>query len=150
MKFIKNNIQKHLLATTVFFFAMTQMFAPMQVIAACGSSTGTPIEQVQNGVSQTGGDCTGTAVPTLIGNVVNILSIIIGSVAIIMILVAGFRYITSGGEAARVSAAKNTLLYALIGVAVAALAQLLVHFVLAQSVKATKVSTTITSDQKSG
>ena len=119
------------------FFLLAQSIAPAQAFAACGSSTGTPIQQVQSGVSETNGDCTGTGVTTIIGNVVNILSIVIGSVAIIMILVSGFRYITSGGEAARVTSAKNALIYALVGVAIASLAQLLVHFVLYQTTNVT-------------
>lgn len=61
---------------------------------------------------------------------VNILSIVVGAAAVIMVIVAGLKFITSGGDSNRASSARSTLLYALIGVAVAALAQLLVHFVL--------------------
>lgn len=62
--------------------------------------------------------------------IVNILSIIIGVVAVIMIIFGGFRYITSGGDSTRVGNAKNTLIYAIIGLIIVALAQVIVRFVL--------------------
>jgi len=65
--------------------------------------------------------------------VVNILSLIVGVVAVIMIIIGGFRYITSGGESGNVSGAKNTLIYAIVGLLIVALAQLIVHFVLGQA-----------------
>jgi hypothetical protein len=62
--------------------------------------------------------------------VVNIFSIIVGAVAVIMIIYGGFRYITSGGDSNSVGAAKNTLIYAIVGLIIVALAQVIVHFVL--------------------
>jgi hypothetical protein len=47
-----------------------------------------------------------------------------------MIIVAGFRYITSGGKQESVTGAKNTILYAVIGLIIVALAQIIVRFVL--------------------
>lgn len=63
---------------------------------------------------------------------VNILSVIVGIVAVIMIIYGGFKYITSGGDSGNVSTAKNTIIYAIIGLVIVALAQFIVHFVLAQ------------------
>ena len=68
----------------------------------------------------------------LIRKVINLLSAIVGVVAVIMIMVGGFRYITSGGSDTGVTSAKNTILYAIIGLIIVALAQLLVRFVLRQ------------------
>ena len=62
--------------------------------------------------------------------IVGIFSIIVGIVAVIMIIYGGFRYITSGGESGSVSNAKNTLIYAIIGLIIVALAQFIVHYVL--------------------
>jgi len=56
--------------------------------------------------------------------------VIVGIAAVIMIIVGGFRYITSGGNDASVTSAKNTILYAVIGLIVVALSQLIVRFVL--------------------
>jgi hypothetical protein len=63
----------------------------------------------------------------------NILSIVVGIAAVIMIIVAGFRYITSSGKEENVKTAKNTILYAIIGLVVVALAQIIVHFVLTEA-----------------
>jgi hypothetical protein len=62
--------------------------------------------------------------------VVNIFSIVVGAVAVIMIIYGGFRYITSGGDSNAVGSAKNTLIYAIVGLIIVALAQVIVHFVL--------------------
>jgi len=71
-----------------------------------------------------------TNLSALAAKVVNLLSIIVGVVAVIMIIIGGLRYITSGGESGSVSGAKNTLIYAIIGLVIVALAQFIVHFVL--------------------
>lgn len=65
-----------------------------------------------------------------IATIVNLLSAAVGVAAIIMIIVAGFRYVTSAGNPESAKSAKNTILYAIIGLIVVALAQILVHFVL--------------------
>jgi hypothetical protein len=67
-----------------------------------------------------------------LNSIVNIISIIVGVIAVLMIIFGGFRYITSGGDAAKVTSAKNTILYGLIGLVIVALAQFIVKFVLNQ------------------
>lgn len=66
----------------------------------------------------------------IIADIINLFSLIVGVVAVIMIIVGGFRYITSGGDSANVGAAKNTILYAIIGLVIVALSQSIVRFVL--------------------
>jgi hypothetical protein len=67
---------------------------------------------------------------TTVKKIINILSILVGAIAVIMIIFGGFRYVTSGGSDSSVSSAKNTILYAVIGLIIVALAQVIVHFVL--------------------
>lgn len=69
----------------------------------------------------------------LIANIINIFSVIVGIVAVIMIIIGGFKYITSGGDSGNVTGAKNTILYAIIGLVIVALAQFIVKFVLSKS-----------------
>lgn len=82
------------------------------------------------------GDCRGdleggtTRVNDLITDAINIFSIIVGIIAVIMIIVGGFKYITSGGDSGNITSAKNTIIYAVIGLVIVALAQFLVQFVL--------------------
>jgi hypothetical protein len=66
----------------------------------------------------------------LIRDIVNILSVIVGIIAVIMIIVGGLKFITSGGDSNRVSSAKQTVIYAIIGLIIVALAQVIVRFVL--------------------
>lgn len=66
----------------------------------------------------------------IITGAVNIISLVVGIVAVIMIIVGGFKYITSSGDSGKVGSAKNTILYAIIGLVVVALAQVIVKFVL--------------------
>lgn len=68
----------------------------------------------------------------VIHTIINLLSVVVGVVAVIMIIVGGLRYITSGGSDTSVSGAKNTILYAIIGLIIVALAQILVRFVLSK------------------
>lgn len=62
--------------------------------------------------------------------ITNVLLFIVGAISVIMIIIGGLRYVISGGDSANVSAAKNTILYAVIGVVVALLAYAIVNFVL--------------------
>jgi hypothetical protein len=81
-----------------------------------------------NGKCGGGGDLSG-----VVQTAINLISGIVGIVAVIMIIVGGFKYITSAGDATKISSAKNTIIYALVGVVLVALAQLIVHFVIKQS-----------------
>jgi uncharacterized membrane protein len=88
-------------------------------------------------------DCGTTATNAandLVATIINIISVVVGIVAVIMIIYAGFRYVTSGGKDDSVKGAKNTILYAIIGLVVVALAQIIVHFVLAKTTQATTPS----------
>jgi nitrate/nitrite transporter NarK len=63
------------------------------------------------------------------GQVINIILYIIGIIAVIMLIVGGIQYATSSGDEKRVTKAKNTIIYALLGLAIAILAWTLVNFV---------------------
>lgn len=81
-----------------------------------------------------GGSCAGAGgLNRVISRVINILSTIVGVVAVIMVIISGFKYITSGGDPQKASGAKMTLIYAIIGLVIVALAQILVRFVIGQA-----------------
>ncbi|HEY5806226.1 MAG TPA: pilin [Candidatus Saccharimonadales bacterium] len=75
-------------------------------------------------------------IQNIVTMIINIFSIIVGIVAVIMIIYGGFKYITSGGDSGNITSAKNTIIYAIIGLVVVALAQFLVKFVLEKVVSA--------------
>ena len=62
--------------------------------------------------------------------IVNVLLFIIGAISLIMLIIGGIRYTISAGDSSNVTAAKNTILYAIVGLVVAFLAFAIVNFVL--------------------
>lgn len=88
-------------------------------------------DQACEGVTGASGDCSNsTAVTNLVANVLNILSFVVGAGAVIMIVIGGFRYVTSNGDPQGAAAARNTIIYAIVGLIVALAAQGIVQFVL--------------------
>jgi len=68
----------------------------------------------------------------IITKIIEILSIVIGAVAIIMIVISAFRMVISGGDTNAVNSARDSLIYSLVGLAVAALSAVIVEFVLSK------------------
>jgi hypothetical protein len=103
---------------------------PNPTASLCGGA-----EHLQFGEN---GDCTETVgaqetVNDLVGTVINIFSIVVGIVAVIMIIYGGFKYITSGGDSGNIGSAKNTILFAIVGLIIVAMAQIIVRFVLSRA-----------------
>jgi len=65
----------------------------------------------------------------IIKNVINILLYAAGIIAVIMIIIGGISYTLSAGDQSKVTSAKNTILYAVVGLIVAALSFAIVNFV---------------------
>lgn len=104
-----------------------------RVCAGVNTATGVdddPATPDDSCADATNGD---TAIGGVITDIINVFSLIIGAVAVIMIIYGGFKYITSGGNDSNVGSAKNTILYAVIGLVVVALAQIIVRYVLAKA-----------------
>ncbi len=132
---------------------ITMMLLSVPVLAPAAAYAARPCaDSVGNGISDGANDAIGPGAgvncrSTGVGNgsigrighsIVTVFSLVVGAVAVIMIIYGGFRYITSGGDSNRVGAAKSTLIYAIVGLIIVALAQVIVHFVLFQSSEATK------------
>jgi len=131
---------------------ISHLFAALSVSLMLGLGMAAPVyaqdaqQQINNGLcagsnlefTENPGQCNvatsdaTTKINDIIHTIVNLLSAIVGVVAVIMIIVGGFRYITSGGNDTSVTSAKNTILYAIIGLVVVALAQLIVRFTLSK------------------
>jgi hypothetical protein len=60
----------------------------------------------------------------------NLFSAIAGITAVIMLIIAGSKYVTSSGNPERTNQAKDTILYAVIGLVLVALAQIIIKLVL--------------------
>ena len=66
----------------------------------------------------------------LIGTLVNTLLFVVGTLSVIMIIWAGISYTISTGDSGKVTRAKNTLVYSIVGLIVAFLAYAIVNWVL--------------------
>jgi len=67
------------------------------------------------------------SVNNVVTTVTKLISYIVGIVAVLVIIFAGFKYITSGGNNEAINSARNMIMYAIIGLALAVIAQLIVH-----------------------
>lgn len=63
--------------------------------------------------------------------ITNTMLFIVGAISVIMVVVGGLRYVVSGGNATNISTAKNTILYAIIGLVISILAYAIINFVIA-------------------
>ncbi len=75
------------------------------------------------GIPTGGGDA-------LLTNILNLVYFIAGAVAVVVIVVAGLMYTLSGGDSARVTKAKNMLLYSVVGLVVVISAFAITNFVI--------------------
>ncbi len=127
---IKNNIKKlaqGLLLVPALVLGLSFVPAP-QAAAQSGCS-----DDVSGGITG-GADCAkgedqGSSLTQIFQTVVNIMLFLIGAVAVIMLVIGGIRYVVSGGNQDQVTGAKNTIMYAIIGIVVAFLAYAAVSFV---------------------
>lgn len=115
-----------LLSFITMFLGSLFLYAPVVLSA--------PKDDACEGVALTGGTCDqGDAkgkVDKAVAVAIDTFSWIVGVASVIMIIVGGFKYVTSSGDSNSVNSAKNTILYALVGLVVVALAQVIVRFVL--------------------
>jgi cytochrome bd-type quinol oxidase subunit 2 len=97
--------------------------APMVAASAAG--------QVLTGVDSANTGATGS-LKSNIKRITNVLLFILGAIAVIVIVIGGFMYATSAGDAQKAKTAKDMILYAAIGIVVAMLAFAIVQFVTTQ------------------
>lgn len=140
-----NSIQRIKVFAATFAVVILGLSGTMPVLASAApgttgssSDSATTADTAQQDVCQAldaGTDCKqnphgNVSVNSLITTIVNIFSFVVGTTAVIMIIVGGFRYVTSGGDSGKLGSAKGTITYALVGIAIVALAQGMVRFVL--------------------
>ncbi len=116
---------------------MTGAVMPLVAAQAVGSDNTTPTGALNCGATGNikGTGCGGTEraddrIQNTIKLAIRIFQIVVGLIAIFYVITGGLKYITSGGDSAGVTGAKNTILYAAIGLVVVALAEVVVQFVL--------------------
>ena len=110
------------IAVVAMIVAVGVMFVVPEVTLAA------PAGQIKDGVDSIGGG-ESQSLEVSIKTVVNILLFLLGAVAVVMIVIGGVRYTTANGDSSNIKAAKDTILYAVIGLIVASMAYAIVNFV---------------------
>jgi hypothetical protein len=64
-----------------------------------------------------------------INTATNILALAAGVIAVVMIIISGLSFVTSGGDPNRVKNARSTLIFSVVGLAIVALAWVIVRFI---------------------
>lgn len=122
----------------IFLAAMAVGVLAVPVLAPSVAYASVSIEEnICNGTNAStsgGGVCGKTAANTkvsqVMSNVINFFSLLVGIVSVVMIIIGGFRYTTAGGESSKITAAQQSIIFALVGLVIVAMAQFIVHFVL--------------------
>jgi hypothetical protein len=102
-------------------------------LATVGLSSTTSAYSLQEGVNSAHGNGQPTELfgaGGVINTITNVLLFVVGALSVIMIIIGGLRYVISGGNATSVTAARNTILYAIVGLVIAFLAFAAINFVL--------------------
>ena len=68
----------------------------------------------------------------ILTRVTNIIALIAGITAVVMIIIAGFMYLTSGGDSGKVTEAKHIIIYTTVGLVVIVLARSIILFVISK------------------
>jgi hypothetical protein len=131
MKLIKN-IAKIFAVSALLLMSTNSLAYAASTSSGAGGEACQAISQLDPGK---GANCntSGPSINKLITTIINILTFVAGTIAVIMLIVGGFKYITSQGDATSAASARNTLLYAIVGIVVVAFAQIIVKFVLAKA-----------------
>lgn len=116
---------KHALAAFLTMLSASLITLPNRVLATdvCSSDAAQPVKDAAG--------CNGSS-DNLVNTIAKILTsviLVLGTVAVIAIIIGGVQYMTSTGDAAKTKKAKDTILYAVIGLIICALAFLIVNFV---------------------
>ena len=127
------NIKRTLIAATL---VLGIAFTAIPALSQPAFAQVNPQEQACKGTGGTwnGTTCVGNTttddLPTVITNIINVLLYIIGAIGVVMVIIGGIMYTVSAGDAAAVTKAKNTILYAVIGLVIAFLAYAIVNWVI--------------------
>lgn len=121
---------------TVSLSALLMMFVPTLLPAVTMAASTAASEAICEGANDgTGdpscsGDTAGNTVSGIVRAAIRIFQGIIGIISLFVMLTGGLNYITSGGDSAKTKSARERIMYAVIGLVVVGIAEILVQFAL--------------------
>ena len=99
------------------------------LLVSNGVSATPATTEISNGIDATG-QKSGNSLQDNLARIVNVILFLIGAIAVIVIIIGGLKYVTSDGDSSKIKSAKDTILYAVVGIIIALLAYALVNFVI--------------------
>ena len=118
-------IKQYIMALAFIVVAAASIVAPAQAVNVFNGCAADPAAPVCAAAGTDQAD-------SMIKIVINTILYIIGIISVIMIIIGGLRYTLSGGDSSSTKAAKDTILYAVIGLVVAIMAFAIVNFVVSK------------------
>lgn len=136
---MKSKIIKTFLAVFISIFSLN-IFSLAPVSASNASASASRDVCNASGVSaevKKAAGCSGNsnALPKAIQSILSAIIVVSGIIAVVFIVYGGIQYMTSAGDAGKIKKAKDTILYAVIGLIVCALAFAIVNFVIGSILK---------------
>lgn len=122
---IRRLVMALVLFTLLIGGAVQTVYAYNPYSAVCGQSGASAASVCQS--KSSGSPLTGSN--GVIIKVTNLVAFVAGIAAVIILIVGAIRYITSGGDSGNIASAKNTVVFAIIGLVVIVLARTIVAFV---------------------
>ena len=122
---VKGYISKIIAGLLTIGFGVALVTAPVSALGEGGAPAGVNAARGDNTPSYlVNGDS------SIVRRAINIMLFGVGVLSVVMLIFGGFRYVISGGKKESVTNAKNTILYAIIGLLVAVFAYAIINFIL--------------------
>ena len=99
--------------------------------SVCASGCTDAKSCVEQGANKANGGGTSRSLPVIVGDIIKVMLFIVGIISVIMIVYGGIKYAISSGDSSKVTSAKNTITYSIVGLIISLLAYTIVNFVLA-------------------
>ncbi len=106
--------------STIVFLSLQPVAAQVDVFKSCNNTNS---EICEDDGKLFGSD-------SIWNKILNAITYVGGAVAVLMIVIGGLRYTLSNGDQAGINSAKNTILYAVVGVVLMIMANAIINFVL--------------------
>lgn len=122
----------------VAFYQQPAFAAECKTPAEC---IGAPVKDLNKG----GKELIGENGDGYLRDITNTLLFVVGAIAVIVIIIGGLKYVTADGDASKIKGAKDTILYAIVGIVIAILAFAIVNFIIGSFVSQERKTTQVSS-----
>jgi hypothetical protein len=116
-------------------FSFPKVFALDPLNKVCDNGKAAQSEFCKDNERAQGDTASDNVAIRTIGTASNIIAVLAGLMAVIMIMMGGFSYITSGGSSEKLTTARNRIIYSVVGLLVVVLAWTIINFIIERVIK---------------